>query len=79
MLYYNHGIVALDIINNTTNLKVMLVVGNPMKSAKRAIATDGMKQITRNEDVALEFIVRGFCPTIIQTKPDLIPYFTRRK
>jgi hypothetical protein len=36
-----------------------------MKSAKRAIATDGMKQITRNEDVALEFIVRGFCPTTI--------------
>ena len=50
-----------------------------MKSAKRAIATDGMKQITRNEDVALEFIVRGFCPTTIQTKPDLIPYFTRIK
>ena len=35
-----------------------------------------MRQIAKDEEVALEFIVRGFCPTTIQTKPDLIPYFT---
>jgi hypothetical protein len=31
-----------------------------MKSAKRAIAPDEMKQTAREEEVALEFIVRGF-------------------
>jgi hypothetical protein len=48
-----------------------------MKGAKRAIATDGMKQITRNEDVALEFIVRGFCPAINLIEFKIIPYSNR--
>jgi hypothetical protein len=60
LLCDNQGTVALGIITSTTNLKVIVSSWQPKWSAKRAIATDEMKQIARDEEVALEFIVRGF-------------------
>jgi hypothetical protein len=44
-----------------------------MKSAKRAIATDGMKQIARDEEVALESIVRGFVRQLSKLSSNLMP------
>jgi hypothetical protein len=38
---------ALDIITSPTNLKVIVVVGNPNEECKRAFVTDEMKQIAR--------------------------------
>lgn len=77
MLYHNHGIVVLDIINNTTNLKVIVSGWQPNVECQEGNGTDGMKQITSNKDVALEFIVRGFCPAINLIEFKIIPYSNR--
>ena len=51
--------------------------GQPNVECQEGNGTDGMKQITSNKDVTLEFIVRGFCPAINLIEFKIIPYSNR--
>jgi hypothetical protein len=48
------------------------VVGNPNEECQQDIATYEMKQIAMDEEVPLEYILRGICPTIIRNKLNLM-------